>query len=65
MNPLMQNPQNQNNPMSMISEFMKFKKEFTGDPQQAVMQLLNSGQMSQAQFEQLKQQAQIFSQFLK
>ena len=65
MNPLMQNPQNQNNPMSMIGEFMKFKKQFTGDPQQTVLQLLNNGQMSQAQFEQLKQQAQMFSQFLK
>lgn len=65
MNPLMANLQNQNNPMSMIGEFMKFKKQFTGNPQQAVMQLLNSGQMSQAQFEQLKQQAQMFSQFLR
>lgn len=61
----MANLQNQNNPMSMIGEFMKFKKQFTGNPQQAVMQLLNSGQMSQAQFEQLKQQAQMFSQFLR
>ena len=61
----MQNPQNQNNPMSMIGEFMKFKKQFTGDPQQTVMQLLNNGQMSQSQFEQLKQQAQSFLSFLK
>lgn len=61
----MQNLQSQSNPMGMIGEFMKFKKQFTGDPQQTVMQLLNSGQMSQAQFEQLKQQAQMFSQFIK
>lgn len=65
MNPLMQNLQNPNNPMSMVSNFMKFKQQFTGDPKQTVIQLLNSGQMSQSQFEQLKQQAQMFGQFLK
>lgn len=63
--------QNQNqpvrqNPLQMIAEFKKFAKGMT--PQQAeqeVNKLLQSGQMSQAQFEQLKQQAQSFLSFLK
>ena len=50
----------------MIAEFKKFAKGMT--PQQAeqeVKELLSSGKMSQAQFEQLKKQAQQFIQFLK
>ena len=50
----------------MIAEFKKFAKGMT--PQQAeqeVNKLLQSGQMSKNQFEQLKQQAQQFMQFLK
>lgn len=50
----------------MIAEFKKFAKGMT--PQQAeqeVNKLLQSGHMSQAQFEQLKQQAQSFLSFLK
>lgn len=52
-------PQNQggNNPMQMINEFMKFAKGFQGNPQQEVMNMLNNGQMTQEQFNQLSQQA--------
>lgn len=60
--------QNQNgNPMQMINEFMQFAKNFKGNPQQEVMNMLNNGQMSQQQFEQLSQQAkqlqEMFKQF--
>lgn len=45
-----------NNPMEIANEFMKFAKEFQGNPkmaEQEVMNLLSNGQMSQAQFNQL------------
>lgn len=45
---------NQMNPMQFMKQFMDFKKNFQGDPQQAVMNMLNSGQMSQEQFNQLQ-----------
>lgn len=46
------------NPMNMIQQFAEFKRQMAGkDPQAMVQQLLQSGQMSQQQFDQLKQQA--------
>nr|DAG58348.1 MAG TPA: hypothetical protein [Caudoviricetes sp.]DAW47951.1 MAG TPA: hypothetical protein [Caudoviricetes sp.] len=73
----MQNPMNQllkntsksampNNPILMLAEFRKFAQGMT--PQNAkaeVEKLLQSGQMSQQQFEELKQQAESFASFLK
>lgn len=45
-------------PMQMIQKFAQFRRMMQGrNPQQMVQNLLQSGQMSQAQFEQLKQQA--------
>ena len=41
----------------MIQDFQRFRASFHGDPKAEVEKLLQSGQMSQAQFEQLKQQA--------
>ena len=47
------------NPMDqMWAEFEKFKASFRGDPRQEVQKLLNSGQLTQAQYNQLAQQAQ-------
>ena len=44
--------------MQMAQQFAQFKRIMQGrNPQQMVQNLLSSGQMSQAQFEQLKQQA--------
>lgn len=51
--------------MRMKSEFDKFRAGFSGDARQEVQKLLNSGQMSQQQFNQLQAMAQQFSQFLK
>lgn len=65
-NPLFQlfgNQQQQgpfNNPMQLMQEFNKFKSTFQGDPKQKVQEMLNSGQMSQEQFNQLSTMAQIF-----
>lgn len=48
----------QMNKNSMQSQFEQFKKQFTGNPREQVQQLLNSGRMSQQQFNQLQQMAQ-------
>ena len=55
---------NQPNTNNIVARFNQFKRQFQGDPQQKVQELLNSGQMSQAQFNQLAQMAQQFK-FLK
>lgn len=55
-----------NNPIEMLKQFNEFKRSMQGkDPQKIVMDLLNSGRMSQQQFESLKQQAQQLQNFLK
>lgn len=41
----------------MLKQFMEFKKNFTGDPKQIVQQMLNSGRMSQSQFNDLANKA--------
>lgn len=52
--------------MQMLSEFRKFAQGMTPQGAKAqVEQLLQSGQMSQKQFEELKQQAESFAKFLK
>lgn len=58
-NPLFQQFGNQM-PNNLMSQFEQFRKNFKGNPQQIVQQLLANGQMSQAQFNQLKQMADQF-----
>ena len=61
-----QMPNSSNNPLGMIQRFAEFKKQLGNrNPQQIVQELLNSGKMTQAQFEQLKQQAQSLQNILK
>lgn len=50
----MQMPNPFGNMANLISRFNQFKSTFQGDPKQQVQQLLNSGQMSQQQFNQLQ-----------
>lgn len=69
-NPMMQMLQGsnrgQNNPLAMLGEFRKFALGMTPkQAQQEVERLLQSGQMSRAQFQQLQEQAKELSQFLK
>lgn len=59
------NPQNGGNPFDLLSRFQQFKKNITGDPRQQVQDLLNSGKMSQEQFNQISQMAKSFQGFLK
>lgn len=44
----------------MVRKFQEFKANFQGDPEQEVKRLLQSGQMSQDQLDQLQQAAQMF-----
>ena len=49
-----------NNPFGMMQQFQTFVNNFQRmqkDPRQAVQELLNSGQMTQAQYNQLSQMA--------
>lgn len=54
MNPIYQ----QMNQNSILQRFEQFKRMFTGDPRQQVQQLLNSGRVSQSQYNQAVQMAQ-------
>lgn len=60
----MNNLYQQLNGNNIMSRFEEFKKTFNGDPQETVQKLLNSGQMSQEQFNQLSQQAKQLQQLL-
>ena len=48
----------------LISRFMQFRQSFKGDPQQQVQQLLNSGRVSQDQYNAAVQKAQQLSRLL-
>ena len=59
MNPLFNAFGNQSNPMAdLIRQAKDFRKQFSGNPRQEVERLLQTGQMSQAQFNQFSQIAQ-------
>lgn len=57
-------PNQQNNMLNILQQFNQFKNNFQGDPRQKVQELLNSGQMTQDQFNQLYQMANQFKQFM-
>ena len=46
-----------NNMANLLSQFNQFRSTFSGNPEQQVKQLLQSGRMSQDQFNQLAQTA--------
>lgn len=48
-----------------LTQFNQFRQMFTGNPQAQVQQLLQSGRMSQEQFNQLAEQATQLRQLLK
>ena len=60
-------PQGQNNAFNpqMIQQFNQFRKAFNGNPQQAVMNMLRQGMMTNVQFQQLAQMANQFQNFMK
>lgn len=64
MNPLFQQMNNQSMP-NLLRQFMQFKQGFKGNPQEQVQQLLNSGKVTQAQYDQAVQLANQLQQMLK
>ncbi len=55
----------QNNPFEQLAQQAReFQKQFKGSPRQEVERLLQTGQMSQSQFNQYSQIAQQVAQFI-
>ncbi len=52
------------NATELIQRFQQFKQTFQGNPQQQVQQLLNSGKITQQQYDQAVQQAKAFQKML-
>ena len=48
----------------LLQRFQQFQRTFQGDPKQQVQQLLNSGKISQNQYNQAVQQAQQIARML-
>ena len=48
----------------LMQQFNRFRENFQGDPQQMVQQLLQSGRMSQADYNRYNQMAQQFMKLL-
>lgn len=64
MNPLYDQMQQQGQQSNLLQRFQQFKQSFHGDPRQQVQQLLNSGKVSQEQYNKAVQMAQQFQQML-
>lgn len=66
MNPLFQMMSNPGgNMMNLLQQFKQFKSTFQGNPQEQVQQLLRSGRVSQAQYENAVKMAQQLQGLLK
>ena len=50
--------------MNILNQFMQFAQNFKGDPQQQVQQMLNSGQITQQQYDNAVRLAQQLQQML-
>lgn len=57
-NPLFNQMQPQNQFTQMMQRFQQFRQQFQGDPRQQVQNLLNSGKVSQQQYNNAVQMAQ-------
>ena len=53
-----------NNPNDLIQQFVKFRNNFKGDPREQIQQMLNSGRISQQQYDQAVRMAQQFQKML-
>ena len=60
MNPLYQQMQPQQQGNSLLQKFQQFRKGFQGDPRQQIQQMMNSGKVSQEQYNRAVQMAQQF-----
>lgn len=53
-----------NNPMQLIGQLRQFMSSYKGDPRAQVQQMLNSGAITQAQYDQAVQMARGISQMM-
>lgn len=53
-----------NQPSGILQRFQQFRQMFKGDPQQQVQQMLNSGRVSQEQYNRAVQMAQQLSRMI-
>lgn len=60
MNPLFRqlNPAQPGTGNDLLSRFNQFRQSFNGNPQEMIQQMMNSGRISQAQYNSAVQQAQ-------
>lgn len=63
--PKIQNGTPFGNMLNFMNQFNNFRSTFQGDPRQKVQELLNSGQMTQAQFDELSQMASEIQRMMK
>lgn len=52
------------NMQNMMNAFNNFRRQFNGDPKQVVQNMLNTGRMSQDQYNQLQGMAKQFMQMM-
>ena len=64
MNPLYSQMQPQPNNI-LMQKFQQFRQSFQGDPHQMIQQMMQSGKISQAQYNQAYQMAQNFQRMFK
>ena len=55
---------NMNNMQNMMRSFQQFRQSFQGNPQQQVQQLLNSGRVTQQQYDQAVRMANQLKQMM-
>lgn len=60
MNPLYNEMRTNTIPDNFMSKFQQFRQNFKGNPQEQVQQMLNSGRVSQEQYNRAVQMAQQF-----
>lgn len=53
-----------NNFFNVMQSFQQFRQNFRGNPQQQIQQMLNSGKVSQSQYNNAVQMAQQFQRML-
>ena len=50
--------------MNIIQQFLQFKNNYKGNPQEQIQMMLNSGQITQEQYNEAVQKARQFQQML-
>lgn len=60
MNPILQNNYQMQGGNNILQRFQQFRQNFRGNPQEQVQQLLNSGRITQADYNRAVQMAQQF-----